>query len=226
VNTLAKPLALALTLSALSVSTQVLAYQAGDFIVRAGVTTVAPNDSSNHVVINSSTDTGTNTNVDSNSQLGLTFEYMITPAWGLEVLAASPFKHDIKGQGGVLAGANVGSVKQLPPTLSMMYHIPTESNFDPYLGVGINYTAFFSEHLGSDVKTAVGDGKLDLDNSWGAALQVGFDYQLNDSWLLNGSVRYIDIDTKATINFDSGSKAKVDVDVDPWVYSIMLGYKF
>jgi len=226
VNTLAKPLALALTLSALSVSTQALAYQAGDFIVRAGVTTVAPNDSSNNVVLNNSTNTGTKTNVDSNSQLGLTFEYMITPAWGFEVLAASPFKHNIKGQGGLLAGSNVGSVKQLPPTLSMMYHIPTESDFDPYLGIGVNYTAFFSEHLDSDITTAVGDGKLDLDNSWGAALQVGFDYQLNDSWLLNGSVRYIDIDTKATINFDSGSKAKVDVDVDPWVYSIMLGYKF
>lgn len=225
-KTLAKPLALALTLSAISISTPALAYQAGDFIVRAGVTSITPNDSSSNVILNQSTDTGTDTSVDSNSQLGLTFEYMITPTWGFEVLAASPFKHNIKGQGGVLAGANIGSVKQLPPTLSMLYHIPTESKFDPYLGVGINYTAFFSEHLDSDTITAVADGQLDLDNSWGAALQVGFDYQLNDNWLLNSSVRYIDIDTKATINFDSASTATVDVDIDPWVYSIMLGYKF
>ncbi|MFT5708161.1 MAG: outer membrane protein [Oceanospirillaceae bacterium] len=224
VKRLTTPLALMMTISALS--TQVLAYEAGDFIVRAGATTVAPNESSSNVMLNRTTNLGTKASVSSSTQLGLTFEYMLTAQWGVEVLAATPFRHNLKGQGGALANTDIGSVKQLPPTLSMMYHFPTEGDFDPYLGAGINYTAFFSEDLASGTANAVSTGSLKLDNSWGVALQAGFDYQLNDKWLLNSSVRYMDIDTKGTIDFDSGSVANVNVDIDPWVYSIMIGYKF
>jgi outer membrane protein len=217
---------LALVIATSAISTHTLAYEAGDFIIRGGVTTVAPDDSSDHVMLNGTTNLGTKASVNSNTQLGLAFEYMASETWGIEVLASTPFKHNLKGQGGVLANANIGSTKQLPPTVSLMYHFPTQSNFNPYLGAGINYTIFFSEDLAADTANAVSNGKLKLDNSLGLAFQAGFDYQINDNWLINSSVRYIDIDTTGTIDFDSGSQAKVDVDIDPWVYSVMIGYKF
>ncbi|MDP5041253.1 MAG: outer membrane protein OmpW, partial [Paraglaciecola sp.] len=66
---------------------------------------------------------------------------------------------------------------------------------------------------------------LSLDNSWGLAVQVGFDYELDKNWLLNTSLRYIDIDTEA--KFDVlNTTGKVAVDIDPWVFSLMIGYKY
>jgi len=57
-------------------------------------------------------------------------------------------------------------------------------------------------------------------------LQAGFDYHLNDQWLVNASVRWIDIDTEAEIKFDNGAKINADVDIDPYVYTVSVGYKF
>jgi len=51
------------------------------------------------------------------------------------------------------------------------------------------------------------------------------DYMLTDNLLFNAHVRYIDIETTGTTSF-GGREVKVDVDVDPWVYMVALGYKF
>jgi outer membrane protein len=55
---------------------------------------------------------------------------------------------------------------------------------------------------------------------------VGADYMLNDKWFVNGSIRWIDIDTEASFNLN-GAKGSVDsIEIDPWVYSVTLGYWF
>lgn len=51
---------------------------------------------------------------------------------------------------------------------------------------------------------------------------------LTDNIMINAQARYIDIDTRATVENNSvapGTRAKVNVDVDPWVYMVGLGYK-
>jgi outer membrane protein len=166
--------------------------------------------------------------VDDDTQLGLTVEYMLNSNWGVEVLAATPFSHTASAKGGTLSTLtdDVADVKQLPPTVSAVYHFNNGEELQPYVGVGINYTVFFSEDLSSDTVAVLGDGNVELDDSWGLALQIGVDYHLNERWLVNASVRWIDIDTEATIKLDSGSRVDVDVDIDPMVYSVMVGYKF
>ncbi|KAF1021042.1 MAG: hypothetical protein GAK37_03500 [Pseudomonas sp.] len=47
--------------------------------------------------------------------------------------------------------------------------------------------------------------------------------------MINGQIRYIDISTKATVDNNAlaaGTRAKVNVDVDPMVYMVGIGYKF
>ncbi|MFC0712129.1 OmpW/AlkL family protein, partial [Azorhizophilus paspali] len=66
---------------------------------------------------------------------------------------------------------------------------------------------------------------LDMQDSIGLAAQVGVDYMLTDTLMLNAQVRYIDIESKAT-TYLNDSKVTVDVDVNPWVYMVALGYKF
>ncbi|WP_043199380.1 OmpW/AlkL family protein [Pseudomonas putida] len=206
------------------------AYQAGDMILRAGAITTAPNESSGDLKFDGNKVAGTKATLDSDTQLGLTFAYMLTDHIGLELLAATPFKHTVgvKGLGGGLDG-KLADIKQLPPTLSLQYY-PMEPNsrFQPYAGVGINYTLFFDEDL-SSARKQQGFSNLKLQDSVGIAGQLGMDYMLTDNLLVNASVWYVDIDTKASVNGPTAlgySKTKVDVEVDPWVYMVGLGYKF
>ena len=207
------------------------AHQAGDIIVRAGAITVDPQESSSDIWVGAlGTDVAdTQATRDSDTQLGLNFAYMLTNNIGIELLAATPFSHDVgvKGMPGGFAGLNgkLGELKHLPPTLSVVYYpLDASSAFQPYVGAGINYTWFFDTKLSSDAEDKGFNG-LDMKDSWGLAAQVGMDYMLTDNIMLNAQVRYIDIETTGTTHI-LGDKVKVDVDVDPFVYMVGLGYKF
>ena len=113
----------------------------------------------------------------------------------------------------------------MPPTLSALYYFDTNSAFKPYVGLGINYTVFFDEDFASAPKS-LGLSNLDLDGSFGLSAQIGADYHLDDKWSLNASMRYIDINTEATFDVAGNNIGKANIDVDPMVYSLMLGYKF
>ncbi|MCO7513406.1 outer membrane beta-barrel protein [Pseudomonas guariconensis] len=206
------------------------AHQAGDIIIRAGAATVSPNEDSSALKLDGAKVSGTKATLDSDTQLGLTFAYMLTDHIGLELLAATPFNHTVavKGLGPGLDG-KLADIKHLPPTLSLQYYpmAPT-SKFQPYAGIGINYTMFFDEDL-SSARKQQGFSNLKLQDSVGLAGQLGMDYMLTDNLLVNASVWYIDIDTKATVDGPNAlgvGKTKVDVDVDPWVYMVGIGYKF
>jgi outer membrane protein len=211
------------------------AFEAGDIILRAGAITVNPKADSSSVKVDQGPLAGTNlggkATMDSDTQLGLNFAYMLTNNWGIELLAATPFEHDVKLKGTALPAANgkLGSLKHLPPTLSVVYYpLDSKSDFQPYVGAGINYTWIYDESLSSEAKSA-GFSNFNAKNSWGLAWQVGADYMLTEHVMLNAQVRYIDIDTRATVENNSiapGTRAKVNVDVDPFVYMVGLGYKF
>jgi outer membrane protein len=211
-----------------------LAQDAGDWIVRAGATQVAPQEDADAIALNGNVLTlGGQTaslSVDNSTQLGLTVQYMLTPRLGVELLAATPFDHTAAGTG-PLAGLNIARAKQLPPTVSAVYYLSAEGPFRPYVGAGLNATVFFDENVtGAAANTfetlGLSGGSVDIDPSLGLAFQAGFDVDLNDRWLLNGAVRWIDINTSATIKFDSGDVVSSDLEIDPWVYSLSLGYRF
>ena len=211
------------------------AHEAGDILVRAGAITVNPKADSGSVKVDQGPLAGTNlggkATMSSDTQLGLNFAYMVTNHVGIELLAATPFEHDVKIKNTALGAANgkLGTLKHLPPTLSVVYYpLDSKSAFQPYVGAGINYTWIYDEHVGSRANAA-GFDNFKAKNSWGMAWQIGADYMLTDNIMINAQARYIDIDTRATVENNSvapGTRAKVNVDVDPWVYMVGLGYKF
>lgn len=150
--------------------------------------------------------------VDNGAAATITFEYFIRDNIGIELLAATPFTHDI-----TLDGALIGETKHLPPTLSLNYHFPTDTMYKPYVGIGLNYTTFFEEAGNAAV------GSLTLDDSFGLALQAGADFQISESGSLRLNVRYIDIDTDAV----SGNLGALGtVEIDPWFVGIAYVHKF
>jgi len=240
----------ALAVSILTVAPLVHAYQAGDFIGRIGAATVDPDSSSNNLstgLAGLETVPGARVSVDADTQLGLTFSYMLTDNIALGLLGATPFRHDIEGDGALSGAGKLGETKHLPPTLTLQYFpMPGNSRLQPYVGAGLNYTNFFEEKttqtltstvdavaqaaLGTPAGT-VDRTDLRLDDSVGFAAEIGFDYRMTERLGLNAAVWWIDIDTEAEIGVyaPDGSRittGKLDVDIDPWVYMIGLSYRF
>ena len=202
-----------------------LAHEPGTWVLRAGVGQVQPQ--SDNLTFSDGVDTIT-IDVDESTSLTLSGTYMFSPNWALDILAAYPFSHDINATvAGIPGSAKIGEVSQLPPTVSIQYHFLPDATFEPYVGLGLNWTTFFDEKL---VPELVDQGIEDLriDDSFGLAAQVGADWALGDHWLLNFDLRWINIEADGELSGSvPGEMAEIGtVKIDPWVYSLNLGYRF
>lgn len=220
------------TLGLASAAMPAMAYEAGDWLVRGRIINVNPNDDSGTL----STDLGNlgkGVTVDSDTVPELDITYMITRNWGAElILGYSQHTVTLSGAaanavGGSFSGSmNVIDTKVLPPTLTLQYHFMPDSNIRPYVGAGINYTYFFDESVPSSSAVAAAGDKVKLDSSWGFAAQAGVDIAINDDWFVNADVKYIDIDTTAHFTNTAAGSAKIDADIDPFVFGIGIGRRF
>lgn len=131
-----------MAMGALSVN----AYEQGDIVLRAGLVTVAPDADSDPIVLPDPVGTLPNgVDVDNDTQISIIGTWMMSDNWGLEVLAATPFEHDIDLEDAPLPA---GSTKHLPPTVSLQwYPRGNAEGWQPYVGVGVNYTKFFDEEV-------------------------------------------------------------------------------
>lgn len=225
-----------------------VAQEAGDWQLRFGLGYIVP-DTSNDDLVFEGTRLDT-FNIDVDDQFGLVFDvtYFMSPNWAMELLASTPFEHDIDGAGALAPLGKIGDIKHLPPTLSLQYHFLPGQTFRPYVGAGLNYTLIFDESTNPGLHNGIvatangalnanysgGNTKLDIDDSFGGALQAGVDFDLSEKWFLNFNVRYIMINADATLKtttFDPAGtetmfRSTIDVDIDPFVYSAQLGFKF
>ena len=232
---------LASTLLAVVIATPAYAHEAGQWIIRGGVGTVMPKDDNltlPEIVLADLTINAT-IQVDDGTSLVLSGTYMFTENWAFDILAAWPFKHDVDLDATIFdafSGETVsgsvpfGEVEHLPPTFSIQYHFSPQADFQPYVGLGVNYTTFLSEDLDSAVVEA-GFVDFSLDDSFGLAAQIGADWMFSDQWLVNFDVRWISIESDLTATVDDGTGAVTvefpsPVKIDPWVFAINLGYRF
>lgn len=188
-----------------------MAHEAGDMFIRGGLVDVMPS-------VNDNTGAGLDLDVDNNLQVGVTATYMYTDNIGVELLAATPFTHDITA-----GGTKVGETSHLPPSLMAQYYFGTaSSDARPYLGAGLNYTVFFDEKLSTDLDQNGQTDTLSLDDSFGLALQAGVDYNISENLFVNASIWYMDINTDVTVN----GAATGDLDIDPVSVMASIGYTF
>ena len=193
---------LALTTALAALGGSVAAQSQGDWTVGVGIINVNPKS-------NNGTLAGASATINDDTQMSLTGEYFIRDNLGIELLAATPFEHEIS-----LGGTVAGKTKQLPPTLSLVYHFPTQIPLKPFLGAGINYTTFFDETSPL--------GVLKLDDSVGLAVTAGVDYQVSENGAMRLNVRWMDIDTDATLN----GAAIGTAEIDPIVVSVSYVHRF
>ncbi|HEU4845736.1 MAG TPA: OmpW family outer membrane protein [Burkholderiaceae bacterium] len=149
-------------------------------------------------------------NVSSKTFPEVDISYFFSPNVSAELVLTYPQKHDV-----TLDGNKIGTFKHLPPTLLAQYHFMPDAQINPYVGAGINYTTV------SKVDLLDGAGSLEH-SSFGLALQAGADYRIDKNWSLNFDVKKVQIRRDV---FISGTKVS-NVQVDPWLVSVGVGYRF
>lgn len=158
--------------------------------------------------------TGLGLSVNSKVFPEVDISYFFSPNFAAELILTYPQKHDIRSNGN-----NIGTLKHLPPTLSLQYHV-TGLSFRPYVGAGLNYTNFSAVKFTPAVATALG-ANVDR-SSFGLSLQAGVDVPVGGGWLLNLDVKKVQIRTDVT---SFGNKVG-EFKVDPVLVSIGIGKRF
>lgn len=202
--------------------------ETGDWMVRGRILAVLPDESADLSV--AGTALAGDADIGDQYVPELDITYFFTDNIAVElILAVTP--HDVAAVNVTVPGAltdatvELGDVWLLPPTVTLQYHFSEMGAFKPYVGAGVNATVFFDEDPGE-----VADA-IDYDESFGFALQAGFDYDLDGEpggWAFNADVKKIWISTDVTVDFTTALGATVDaeVDINPWVVGLGLGYRF
>lgn len=155
--------------------------------------------------------TGLDLSVNNKTFPELDITYFLNNNLAVELVLTYPQKHDIRA-----GGTKIGTLKHLPPTLSLQYHFPM-SGFRPYVGAGINYTKFY------DINLLAGAATVDS-SSWGGALQIGVDIPLDKKFFLNFDLKKIWIDTDVKLTATGATAANFKI--NPLIFGMGVGMKF
>lgn len=140
--------------------------------------------------------------------------YFFSPNLAAELILTYPQKHDLRSN-----GATIGSLKHLPPTLTLQYHFPMGAA-RPYVGAGLNYTHFSSVKFAPAVVTAL-NPSIDK-SSFGLAVQVGVDVPVGGGWLFNLDLKKVSLKTDVFAGTTKAGTFKVD----PLLFSVGFGKRF
>ena len=144
----------------------------------------------------------------------LDVSYNFTDQFSTELVLTIPQTQDV-----TLAGVGkLGTFKHLPPSLLAQYRFfaPSEK-FQPYIGAGVNYTLIW----GTDLKVTTVPLALEH-NSFGYALQAGFDFDLGGGHLLNVDVKKVGLQS----DVKAGATRLTTAKLNPWLFSVCYGWRF
>jgi len=178
----------------------------GDWIVRARAT---------HLKSVNRDSTGLDLSINDKWLPEIDVTRFFTPQWAAELVLTYPQRQTVYA-----GGTQVGTLKHLPPVLSLQYHFTQLQGVRPYLGAGVNYTHFSDVRFTSATNTALQPSIKK--NSFGPALQAGIDVPIGGGWLLNADVKKVWLST----DVDSFGARAGNFRIDPWLASLGAGYRF
>jgi outer membrane protein len=189
------------------------------FQIRLRVVDVAPTSSNNSVYTVGGAFVGKGLTVQSQVIPELDVSYYFTPNIAVEAICCFSY-HSIKAVNALSALGTVGNTWVFPPTVLLQYHFTNFGAFQPYVGIGVNYTHYFNTKATGGL---TGGGPLWIDDSFGIAAQAGFDYMINRNWGFNADIKYIGMTPSARF-VTAGLKS--DVAINPIVFGVGLTYRF
>ena len=152
-------------------------------------------------------------------------EFFVSPNFSIETICCVT-PHDVRGAGSLAGAELIDNAIILPATVTAKYHFDLGDGIKPYVGAGPTYFMIFGEDVGADA-AALGATDVDLSDELGFVLQAGVDIPLNDRGLgLSLDAKRYFVGTTATFNAGNGVALRSEHDLDPWVLSAGLAYRF
>ena len=202
------------------------AQSAGSWLVRGGITHIAPQVSSGD--LSPPSFAGTKIDVRADTQLSGGITYMLTDHWAVDVPLALPFKHDVVGAGAIAGVGKIGEVKSLPMTVFAQYRfLEANAKVRPYVGLGVTYAKFYKERstaalTGLTGGTPSNPTTLSAESRFGLTPQVGVSVALTEQWSLD--VAYYKTFVKSRNTLSTGQT--INVKLNPNVVAVGLSYRF
>lgn len=152
----------------------------------------------------------------------LDVSYFFTKNIAVEAICCVSY-HKVYLDGGSIApNQQAASTWLFPPTVLLQYHWTNFGQFQPYVGVGVNYTVYFSQHAAEPLLNTVA-----IQNSWGVAGQIGFDYMLDEHWGLNFDVKKIMMNPHVYGTVSPGvASISGQANLSPWLIGGGVTYRF
>jgi outer membrane protein len=152
-------------------------------------------------------------------------EYFFSPNLSVETICCVT-PHDVEGEGALAGAALIDDAIILPATVTAKYHVALQGGLKPYVGAGVTHFFIFGEEPGRDA-AALGATEVDLSDEFGFVLQAGFDLPINDRGLgLSLDAKRYFVETTATFRAGSSTALQTVHQLDPWVISAGLSYRF
>lgn len=196
----------------------------GNFQIRVLGTVVDP-DTDATVRAGGAVIPGADADVSTEVIPALTLGYFLNKNLAIELFCCFA-KHEIDGEGTISNLREIADTWIFPPALTLQYHFTGMGAWQPYVGAGVQYINFFDTGTGDNV---LGATSVDIDDAWGFTLQAGLDISLGNGWSLNADVKKTWLDTTITWHNNAalgGLDVVGDADLDPWIFSAGLGYRF
>jgi len=134
----------------------------------------------------------------------------------------------LKDAGDIAGVGKIGEVKALPVTLLVQYRfLDARADLRPYVGIGPTYAKFYKAR-GTATLTGLTGGSpsnpttLSVESKWALTAQAGFTWRLSGPWQLDGFVAKTALKTRTTLS----TGQTLDARIDPWSYSLGVGYRF
>lgn len=200
-----------IVLAALALSIPARAAEKGDVLLRLRGVYVEPHESADIGLI------GGDIDIDEDVVPEIDVTYFLSPNWAVELMAATT-RHHVEALNTALGDVDLGSIRLLPPTLTLQYHYGLTETVRTYVGAGLNYTWFYGDDLPDGAVN-----RIDYKDTVGWVFQAGVDFDIGDRWVFNIDVKKVLLDTDVDLN---GGTIEADVDIDPWIFGVGFGYRF
>lgn len=164
---------------------------------------------------------GGDVDINSDYTVDIDLTYFFSDSWAVELMAATT-RNGVRAEGTAVGDVDLGSVRLLPPTLTLQYHMCMTERIKPYVGAGVNYTMFYDDELPDS--TLITD--IDYDDTWAFVLQVGVDVDISENWVFNVDVKKVFLEADVNIDNTALSRIDADVDIDHWIFGVGFGYRF
>lgn len=176
---------------------------------------------------------GLNLHVNNVATLYLAYVRTVATHFDIELTAGYPPLTKTEGRGPAMLGSVpyngkiISTARWFSPSLLFEYVFGgANSRLRPYVGVGVNYTMFFSRQSTAAGNAASGGPtSISLPSSVGPAATVGLSYEINDRWHVYGSYSVAQVNTRLTAD-TAGLLRTSEIHFWPNALVISAGYSF